>query len=153
LPKEALYARCVADVQPRCPEANARGATIRIERIADKENRCFCEPIELGIARQYLIVPLINLERPPARRGDRSVLEKRKVKIRDAHPPAEAVRPSEKRVGPRQKKAENILRVVENRSLSYDERVALISTRANECKLRPKYTGPVLLNGDGWRCR
>jgi hypothetical protein len=85
LPKEALYARCVADVQPRCPEANARGATIRIERIADKENRCFCEPIELGIARQYLVVPLINLERPPARRGDQSVLEKRKVKIRDAH--------------------------------------------------------------------
>jgi hypothetical protein len=54
-----------------------------LREIADKENRCFCEPIELGIARQYLVVPLINLERPPARRGDQSVLEKRKMKIRD----------------------------------------------------------------------
>ena len=39
--------------------------------------------------------------------------------------------------------------MVENQSLSNDERVELISTRANECKLRPHYTGSVLLNGDG----
>jgi hypothetical protein len=33
--------------------------------------------------------------------------------------------------------------------LSSDERAGLIYARANECKLRPHYTGPVLLGGDG----
>jgi hypothetical protein len=76
------------------------------------------------------------------------------MKIRDAHPSSEAVRPSQKRVGPRQKKAENILRVVEKSvlELRWESSIDLYKSKWMLAETEIHRTGIARWRWR-WRCR